>query len=232
MKTFGISPAGSADEHRRAGQFVRGLDRLQLSGEATELPSSPPTSTRSRSPTWSSSPGAITRRWGTIFALYEPTVVAVLETGGRAGKLRRHILATYEKAHPAKVIFDRDQMAGAPPPRRARSGRWRGTTSAPSDRLVRDSTQPRVIHLEVGMQLADLLERPLGRWLDGQVWAAVDERENSREVAIKVAAELLAPSQRRAFASSGRCAPPPRSCTGTWSRSTTTASSRTDAPTW
>jgi predicted Rossmann-fold nucleotide-binding protein len=112
VKTFGISPAGSAEEHRRAGQFVRGLDRLQLSGEGAEGIGKLAAYQHAikKSDVVFVAGGDHETLGGTIFALYEPTVVAVLETGGMSGKLRRHILATYEKAHPAKVIFDRDPV--------------------------------------------------------------------------------------------------------------------------
>jgi serine/threonine-protein kinase len=57
--------------------------------------------------------------------------------------------------------------------------------------------KPRVLHLEVGMQLDEryLLESPLGRGSMAEVWAARDTQDE-REVAIKVVAELLAPSQQ------------------------------------
>jgi len=57
--------------------------------------------------------------------------------------------------------------------------------------------KPRIVHLEAGMELDEryLLERPLGSGSMAEVWAGRDLRDQS-EVAIKVVAELLAPSQQ------------------------------------
>lgn len=112
VKTFGISPAGSAEEHRRAGQFVRGLDGLQLSGEGAQGMGKLAAYQHAikKSDVVFVAGGDHETLGGTIFALYEPTVVAVLETGGMSGKLREHILATFDKPHPAKVIYDRDPV--------------------------------------------------------------------------------------------------------------------------
>ena len=112
VKTFGISPAGSAEEHRRSGQFLRGLDGLQLSGEGAQGIGKLAAYQHAikKSDVVFVAGGDHETLGGTIFALYEPTVVAVLETGGMSGKLREHILATFDKAHPAKVIYDRDPV--------------------------------------------------------------------------------------------------------------------------
>jgi hypothetical protein len=45
---------------------------------------------------------------GTVFAMYQPTVVAVLETKGMTGKLRSDILSTFHKPAHAKMIYDSD----------------------------------------------------------------------------------------------------------------------------
>ncbi len=112
VRTFGISPAGSAEEHRGAGQFLRGLDGLQLSGEGAQGIGKLAAYQHAikKSDVVFVAGGDHETLGGTIFALYEPTVVAVLETGGMSGKLREHILATFDKAHPAKVIYDRDPV--------------------------------------------------------------------------------------------------------------------------
>jgi hypothetical protein len=47
---------------------------------------------------------------GTVFAMYQPTVVAVLETGGMSGKLRSQILSTFNKPAHATMIYDSDPV--------------------------------------------------------------------------------------------------------------------------
>jgi len=112
VKTFGISPAGSVEEHRLARQFVRGLDGLQLSGEGAQGIGKLAAYQHAikKTDVVFVAGGDHETLGGTVFALYEPTVVAVLETGGMSGKLRKQILSTFDKAHPAKVIYDRDPV--------------------------------------------------------------------------------------------------------------------------
>ena len=42
--------------------------------------------------------------------MYQPTVVAVLKTGGMSGKLKSDILSTFNKPAHAKMIYDSDPV--------------------------------------------------------------------------------------------------------------------------
>ena len=109
VQTIGVSPAGSVEEHVRDKQFTAGLDRVQLTGEGLGVGqvATYQHAIKNADVVFVAG-GDYQTLGGTIFAMYEPTVVAVLETGGMTGKLRKEILGTFNKTTAAKMVFDSD----------------------------------------------------------------------------------------------------------------------------
>jgi hypothetical protein len=112
IRTIGISPAGSVAEHVGAGYAHQGLAEIQLTGTG------PGTGVFASYRDVVSPAKAVFVAGGdhetlaaTIFAMYLPTVIGVLETeSSLAGKLRREIFATFDKPSAAKMIYDTDPV--------------------------------------------------------------------------------------------------------------------------
>lgn len=108
-RTVGISAAHTPRQLRRDRASSTGFDRVQLTGEGRgvgELAAYQ--HAIKRSDVVFVAGGDHRTLGGTVFAMYQPTVVAVLETGGMSGKLRSHILSTFNKPAHAKMLYDTD----------------------------------------------------------------------------------------------------------------------------
>jgi hypothetical protein len=113
VRTVGISNASDPEQLRRPGRPRRMFDVIQLTGEGPgvgELAAY--RHAISRSDVVFVAGGDEKTLGGTVFAMYQPTVVAVLETRGRtmSGKLRSDILSTFNKPAHAKMIYDSDPI--------------------------------------------------------------------------------------------------------------------------
>jgi predicted Rossmann-fold nucleotide-binding protein len=113
VKTVGISHARTPDQLRRPGRPRKMFDVIQLTGEGQgvgELAAY--RHAISRADVVFVAGGDEKTLGGTVFAMYQPTVVAVLETHGKtmSGKLRSDILSTFNKPAHAKMIYDSDPV--------------------------------------------------------------------------------------------------------------------------
>ncbi len=107
--TVGISPAATLDQHRKAGQLEHDLSSLRLTGEGLGVGKlAAYQKAIEKTDVVFVAGGDQETLGGTIFAMYQPTVVAVLETGGMSGQLRSKILSTFDKPAVAKMIYDTD----------------------------------------------------------------------------------------------------------------------------
>jgi len=111
VKTVGISWASSAPEVRGRGKPRKMFDVIQLTGEGKGV--GEVAAYRhgiDRSDVVFVAGGDHKTLGGAVFAMYQPTVVAVLETGGMSGKLRSRILSTFNKPAYATMIYDSDPV--------------------------------------------------------------------------------------------------------------------------
>jgi uncharacterized protein (TIGR00725 family) len=108
-KTLGISPAWSQRLHKAAKQSTAGLDQVRLTGEGTRGIGRLAAYRHAieNADVVFVAGGDHRTLGGTVFAMYQPTVVAVLETAGMSKSLRK-ISATYDKPAYAKMIYDSD----------------------------------------------------------------------------------------------------------------------------
>lgn len=107
-KTVGISPSWSRKLHAAAGQSTAGLDKVRLTGEGNRGIGKLAAYRHAiqNADVVFVAGGDHRTLGGAIFAMYQPTVVAVLETGGMSEKLRKEIVTTYDKPAHAKMIYD------------------------------------------------------------------------------------------------------------------------------
>jgi len=111
MRTVGIAPAGSREQYNKRGQPKRGYDVIRLTGEGSgvgEL-AAYQHGIKKADVVFVAGGDDLTLG-GTVFAMYQPTVVAVLKTGGMSGKLKSDILSTFNKPAHAKMIYDSDPV--------------------------------------------------------------------------------------------------------------------------
>lgn len=110
VETVGISPSWTRKKHHQAKQNSDGLDVVRLTGEGNrgigQLASY--RHAIQNADVVFVAGGDHRTLGGTIFAMYQPTVVAVLETKGMTSALRQKILTTYDKPATAQMIFDSD----------------------------------------------------------------------------------------------------------------------------
>jgi hypothetical protein len=108
-KTIGVSPQKTRRAFHQAAESAMGLDQVYLTAEgpgAGELASYRHTIEKANVVFVAG--GDYQTLGGTVFAMYQPTVVAILESGGLAGKLRRSVLSTFDKPAHARMIYDSD----------------------------------------------------------------------------------------------------------------------------
>lgn len=111
VSTVGISSAATALEVTGRGKPRKMFDTIQLTGEGGGVGQvSAYRHGIERSDVVFVAGGDHRTLGGTVFAMYQPTVVAVLETGGMSGKLRSHILSTFDKPAHATMIYDSDPV--------------------------------------------------------------------------------------------------------------------------
>lgn len=111
MRTVGIAPAGSREQYNKRGKPKLGYDVIRLTGEGSgvgEL-AAYQHGIKKADVVFVAGGDDLTLG-GTVFAMYQPTVVAVLKTGGMSGKLKSDILSTFNKPAHAKMIYDSDPV--------------------------------------------------------------------------------------------------------------------------
>lgn len=111
VKTVGFSSAATAREALRPGRPHTMYDAIQLTGEGPGVGELAAYQHGIKKADVVFVAGGDHRTLGgTVFAMYQPTVVAVLETKGMSGKLRSHILSTFDKPAHATMIYDSDPV--------------------------------------------------------------------------------------------------------------------------
>lgn len=111
VTTVGISHASTPGEVVGRGKPRKMFDRIQLTGEGKGVGQvAAYRHAISKSDVVFVAGGDHKTLGGTVFAMYQPTVVAVLETKGMTGKLRSHILSTFNKPAHATMIYDSDPV--------------------------------------------------------------------------------------------------------------------------
>jgi len=109
VKTVGITHASSSGELVGRGRPRTMFDTIQLTGEGKGVGEiAAYRHGIDRADVVFVAGGDHRTLGGTVFAMYQPTVVAVLETGGMSGKLRTDILSTFDKPAHATMIYDSD----------------------------------------------------------------------------------------------------------------------------
>jgi hypothetical protein len=109
--TVGVSPSGTWHQHTKGNRPTIGYDKIRLTGEGPGVGELAAYQHGiKKSDVVFVAGGDYQTLGGTLFAMYHPTVVAVLETGGMSGKLKSQILSTFNKPAHAKMIYDSDPV--------------------------------------------------------------------------------------------------------------------------